>query len=55
MRNVMIKSLPNGQVPFATVKDVTVRSVIMKLNENIMSLKRQLEETQRAVLELQGR
>lgn len=55
MKNVVTKRLPNGAIPFATVKDVNVRSVLMKLNENIAELKKQLEEAQSALRELQRR
>lgn len=53
MIHVERKSLPNGSVPFHAVRDAQVRDVIMRLNENIASLKRQNDALVEAVIELQ--
>lgn len=47
------KKLPNGSVPFNTVKDAQTRGIIMRLNENIVSLKKQNDILVEAVVELQ--
>ncbi len=47
------KKLPNGSVPFNTVKDAQARDIIMRLNENIVSLKKQNDILVEAVIELQ--
>lgn len=53
MIKVNIKSLPHGKIPFEGLADQYFKRVIMLLNENIVSLKKQLEESQRAIMELQ--
>jgi len=50
MIKIEISNLPNGKIPLDTKN---IRNVIMLLNENIASLKRQLESAQRAIMELQ--
>lgn len=40
------KRLPHGTIPFERITDRTVRDIVMKLNENIVSLKRQVGELQ---------
>lgn len=49
------KPLPNGSIPFHQIGDAINKDVVMKLNENIISLKRQLVVVQKAVQELQKR
>ena len=49
------KPLPHGSVPIHQIGDAMVRDAVMKLNENILSLKRQLAEAQRAIVEMQRR
>ena len=53
MIDVTIKSLPHS--PVADSVNQQMRKVIMQLIENINSLKKQLEEAQRAIQELQRR
>ena len=53
MIHVERKSLPNGSVPFHAVRDAQVRDVVMRLNENIVSLKKQNDVLAEAVVELQ--
>lgn len=53
MIKVTIKSLPHGKVPYEDITNPSFKKVIMCLNENIVSLKKQLEEAQRAVQEMQ--
>lgn len=55
MKRVVKRALPGGVVPFSNVRDLEVRSVLMRLNENIASLKKQLEAAQEAIRELQRR
>lgn len=55
MTTVVVEPLPHGSVPFQNIGDATVRAAVMKLNENVLSLKRQLAEAQMAILELQRR
>lgn len=55
MKVVTTKKLPSGSIPFANVKDVTVRSVLMRMNENIAGLMSQLKQAQEAIRELQRR
>lgn len=53
MTEVKRSSLPHGAIPFQGIKDGVLRSVVMQLNENILSLKRQLSQAQAALVELQ--
>lgn len=53
MRQITRKKLPHGKVPFAEMRDVSARDAVMKLNENIIALKKQVAELQDAVIELQ--
>ena len=53
MTQVMVKSLPNGKVPFAEVKDSTVRETIMRMVENQVSLAERCKLLERAGMELQ--
>lgn len=53
MKLVVKKRFPHGRVPFSGIRDPMVRDAVMKLNENIMALKKQLSELQDAVVELQ--
>lgn len=55
MTAVVEKPLPHGTVPFEQIGIPSVKDVVMKLNENIVSLKKQLAEAQRAIIELQRR
>lgn len=50
---IEISKLPHGAIPFHGIGDKQVADIVMKLNENILSLKRQLEVAQRALIELQ--
>lgn len=47
--SVTKKSLPHGTIPFERITDRTVRDVVMKMNENIVFLKRQIGELQAKV------
>lgn len=49
------KELPNGVIPFHDIPDMRVRNAVMKLNENIVILKRRYELLAAAVRELQNR
>lgn len=50
---IVSRNMPHGNVATGNIKDPAIRDAVMRLNENAVSLKRQLEELQRAVLELQ--
>lgn len=54
MTQVMVKSLPNGKIPVAEVRDSTVRSVLMRIVENQVQLGERIRTVERAVIELQG-
>ena len=54
MTQVMIKSLPNGKVPVAEVRDSTVRNVLMRIVENQVQLGERMRTVEKAVIELQG-
>lgn len=47
------KDLPNGVIPFQGIPDMRVRDVLMKINENIVALKRQSDALVAAMRELQ--
>ena len=51
--NIVSRPMPHGNVAAWNIKDPSVRDAVMRINENAAALKRQLEELQRAVLELQ--
>lgn len=53
MRKVTISNLPNGAIPFEGVKNVETKRLVMLLNENLLSIKKQLVQVQKAVQELQ--
>ena len=55
MIKINIRPLPKARVPYDDVRDTVVRQKVMLLNDNIASLKAQLAEIQRAVMELQNR
>ena len=55
MIKINIRPLPKARVPYDDVRDPVVRQKVMLLNDNITSLKAQLAELQRAVIELQNR
>ena len=55
MIKINIRPLPKARVPYDDVRDPVVRQKVMLLNDNIASLKAQLAEIQRAVMELQNR
>lgn len=55
MKTTITKNLPHGTIPFAQIHDATVRDAVMKLNENIGELTRQLKLAQAAIRELQRR
>ena len=55
MIKINIRPLPKARVPYDDVRDPVVRQKVMLLNDNIASLKAQLAEIQRAVIELQNR
>ena len=55
MIKINIRPLPKARVPYDDAKDPVVRQKVMLLNDNIVSLKTQLTELQRAVIELQNR
>lgn len=55
MTKVEDKPLPHGNISFSDITNPQLKRSVMLLNENIMSLKRQLSEVQRAVIELQRR
>ena len=55
MIKINIRPLPKARVPYDDVRDPVVRQKVMLLNDNIVSLKAQLAEIQRAVIELQNR
>jgi polyhydroxyalkanoate synthesis regulator phasin len=39
--------LPHGMVPISDIKDVSVKKVIMKLNENIKALEKRVVELEK--------
>lgn len=55
MIKINIRPLPKARVPYDDVRDPVVRQKVMLLNDNITSLREQLAELQRAVIELQNR
>ena len=55
MRGGTRKSLPNGVVPFQQISDMRVRDALMKMNENIVSLKRQVDAQANKIIELERR
>ena len=55
MTAIVERPLPNGTVPFEQIGIPNVKDAVMKLNDNIVSLKRQLAEAQKAIIELQRR
>ena len=54
MINVTRKALPHS-LALDSVANPQTKKIVMQLNENIKSLKSQLEETQKAIQELQRR
>lgn len=54
MTKIIIKQLPHA-ISYTDVKDPLTRQKIMLLIENINSLKIQLSEAQKAIIELQRR
>ena len=54
MTQLMIKSLPNGNVPVAEVRDSTVRNILMRVVENQVQLGERMRTVEKAVIELQG-
>ena len=54
MTVVTIKALPHSLTP-ESVANPQVKKVVMQLNENIKTLKTQLEEAQKAIQEMQRR
>lgn len=50
---IVKKVLPHGKVPFSGIRDLVVRDAVMKINENIVALKKQLSQVQDAIMELQ--
>lgn len=55
MIKINIRPLPKARIPYDDVRDPVVRHKVMLLNDNITSLREQLAELQRAVIELQNR
>jgi hypothetical protein len=53
MRQIIKKDLPHGKIPFSSIRDLTMRDVIMKVNENILTLDKQIKAMQDAIIELQ--
>ena len=53
MTKVMTKPLPHGAIPFAQIKEPQTRSILMKINENILALNRRLAAAESAARELQ--
>lgn len=53
MINIERRKLPNGSIPTPIDMDRNIKEIVMKLNENILSLSKQLDTLQRAVQELQ--
>ena len=53
MKQIIKRKLAHGKIPLSGIRDVTVRDVIMKINENIATLNKQISEMQDAVMELQ--
>lgn len=53
MIKININPLPHGKIPFENLPDRDLKRMVMLLNENIVSLKKQLVETQQAIQELQ--
>lgn len=47
------RTLPHGSVSTQGIKDQQIREAMMKINENIASLLKLVEELQNAVIELQ--
>lgn len=52
---ITIKALPNGTIPISAIKDPVMRNVVMRQNENILSLAGQLKELQNTVIDMQRR
>lgn len=55
MTNVVYRKVPHGKIPFATIPNQNLRDALMKLNENILALDRNMEALFRAVNELSRR
>lgn len=53
MKQIVKKRLPHGKIPFVQIRDQVVRDIVMRLNENILVLQKNIEELQDAVMELQ--
>ena len=54
-RTIIKRKLPSGRIPFEQIADPSVKQVLMRLNDNIQSLKAQLSAAQNAIVELQRR
>lgn len=55
MTQIVSGDLPHGRVPYEHIANTELKRVVMLLNDNIVSLKEQLETAQRAITELQRR
>ena len=47
------KNLPNGSISAADIRDLTVRKAFMLMNENIVSLKEEVNELRECIRENQ--
>ena len=50
---IVKRDLPNGSVALAGIRDPAARDAVMRLNENIACLERQLSELQTAHLSVE--
>lgn len=55
MTQIVSGDLPHGRVPYEHIANAELKRAVMLLNDNIVSLKEQLEAAQRAITELQRR
>lgn len=55
MTQIVSRPLPNGRIPYEHMANADLKRAVMLLNDNIVSLKEQLEAAQRAITELQRR
>lgn len=55
MTNIVYRKVPHGKIPFQNIANQNLRDALMKLNENILMLDRNMEAICRAVNELMRR
>ena len=55
MKDIVTAPLPHGAIPFAQIKDIQTRAVLMKINENQRAIDKRLKAVEMAIRELQKR